>query len=200
MILLKILNVNTGLERKALKMAEYGTIFTRIPKRVYSKQWTPFSNLPNVVDVLIDIPQPPPQQSFDPKDILRGSEVENYFSQGSKMIRVCTHGRCTLGNGQTVQVNPRDFVLYNEKSFEPIGVIPESDFMEMYTDKFELCPTCLAKSEFLRMGGRIPHIDELIKMIENGTEIPLDNGKSIKTVPELIEFANLNGINILPPK
>lgn len=179
-------------------MDQYGNFYTRIPKRVYAKQWTPFSNVPSVIDVLIDIPQPPPQQSFDPKDILRGSEVESYFSQGSKMIKVCTNGKCTLANGQAVNVNPRDFILYNEKK-EPIGVVPEIDFAEMYTDKFELCPTCLSKSEFLRMGGRIPNIEELIKMIENGTEIPLDNGKSIKSVSELIEFANSNGINLIPP-
>lgn len=180
-------------------MNDFGKLFTRIPKRVYAKQWTPFSSIPAVVDVLIDIPQPPPQQSFDPKDILRGSEVENYMQNASKMIKVCTHGRATLSNGQQVQVNPRDFVLYNEKTFEPIGVVPEQDFLDMYTDKFELCQSCLSKSEFLRMGGRIPSIQELINMIENGTEIPLDGGKSIKTVNELIDFANKNGINLVPP-
>lgn len=179
-------------------MDQYGILYTRIPKRVYAKQWTPFSNTPNVIDVLIDIPEPPPSQTFDPKDILRGSEVENYFSQGSKMIKVCTSGRCTLLNNQVVAVQPRDFVLYNEKR-EPIGVVPEADFIEMYTDKFELCANCLAKSEFLRLGGRIPNIEELVKMIESGTEIPLDNGKSIKSVSDLIEFATANGINIIPP-
>jgi hypothetical protein len=70
----------------------------------------------------------------------------------------------------------------------------------MYTDKFELCSNCLAKSEFLRLGGRIPNIEELVKMIESGTEIPLDNGKSIKSVADLIEFATANGINLIPPK
>lgn len=181
-------------------MDDFGKIYTRIVKRVCAKQWTPFSKTPAVTDVLIEIASPPPQQSFDPQDILRGSEVENYITQGAKMIKVCTNGTCKLANGQTVTVNPRDYILYNDKTKEPIGVVPEFDFNEMYSDKFELCDSCLSKSEFLRLGGRIPSIEELIKMIEAGTEIPLENGKTIKTVSELIEFASANGINIIPPK
>jgi hypothetical protein len=179
---------------------EFGKLYTRIPRKVYALKWTPHSLLPGVEEISIEVPEQPPKvENFDPREILAGSQMHNYYTQPQKLIRVVIKGQVLI-NGALLNVMPTDFVLYCEKTKEPIGVLNEKDFLELYTDKFELCGMCSSKAEFIKNGGRLPTIDDFVKLLQEGKEIKLENGVILKSIADLRDFAAKHGINLLTPK
>jgi hypothetical protein len=175
-------------------MTDFGKLYTRTPRRVYARQWLPYSNLPYTESVFIDVPAPQTQAPFEPSDILKNQDVTNYFQSIPKQIKVCVSGIVTLGNGDRIAVEPLDYVLYSETSQVPIAVITEKDFLASYTDQFELCPICLAKSQAMRSGGSVPTFQDLIKALEEGKAITLQDGTKITTFLDLQNWAGKNGL------
>jgi hypothetical protein len=174
-------------------MSDFGKLYTRVPKRVYARQWTPYSILPYVENVFIDVPQPLAPATFQPEDIVK-NDVTNYFQTVPKNIKVCINGIVTLGNGEKLQVEPLNYVLYSEVSQVPISVVTADIFDEAYTTKFELCAVCLAKSQAIRGGGILPTFEDLIKVLEAGKALTFEDGTVIKTFQDLQSWANKNGI------
>lgn len=177
-------------------MSDFGVLYTRTPKRSYARQWTPYLNLPYVENTFIDVPQQQVQKPFDPNEIVENGDVTNYFAAAPKIIKICVSGVVTLGNGEKVIVEPLNWVLYSETSQVPIDVVTETVFNNSYTDKFELCPACLAKSQALRAGGKIPTFDDLIKTLENGNCLTLQDGVVIRTFEDLQNWASKSGVKI----
>lgn len=172
----------------------YGSIYTRIPKRVYARQWTPYSVLPYVENQFIDVPQPVQNQEFSPEDIIKSQDVTSYLQNVPKNIKVCINGVVQMPDGSKMIVDPLNFVLYSEVSQIPIAVVTEEAFNETYTTKFELCPVCLAKSQALRGGGTIPTFEDLIKVLEAGKSLTFEDGTIIKTFADLQGWAAKNGL------
>jgi len=178
-------------------MPDFGKLYTRVPKRVYAKQWTPYSQLPYVENVFLDVPEPiAPPTAFGPEDIVKNQDVSNYFQAVPKTIRVCISGIVTLGNGEKATVEPLNYVLYSEVSQVPIAVISADVFNESYTTRFELCPVCLAKSQAIRGGGTIPTFEDLIKVLEAGKSLTFEDGTVIKTFADLQEWATKQGVQL----
>jgi hypothetical protein len=175
-------------------MTDFGKLYTRVPKRVYARQWTPYSVLPYVENVFIDVPQPIAPSTFQPEDVLKSQDVTNYFQTVPKNIKVCINGIVTLGNGEKLQVDPLNYVLYSEVSQVPLSVITAEIFDEAYTTRFELCAICLAKSQAIRGGGVLPTFEDLIKVLEAGKTLTFEDGTVIKTFQDLQLWATNNGV------
>lgn len=177
-------------------------IYSRVPKRVYAIQYFPYAELPQVKDIIIKVPEMP--ASFyaqpDPNDVFAGGDMSQVYSNGVKTIDVCTHGEVMLGGNQKAMVKPKDFVIYNEQSKVAIGVVPKDDFLEMYTDKFDLCEVCLKKAQDLTAARTAPKINltitEIMQLIQSGEGYKLDDGTLIKSLQELADFAGKNGIKL----
>ena len=178
-------------------MTDFGSIFTKIPRRVYAKQWTPYCSLPYVENIFIDVPEPAAPPVINPEDVLN-QDVSAYFATANKTMRVCITGAITIGSGDRVTVKPLDYVLYSEVSQTPIAVISEDMFVKEYTQGFELCPICLAKSQVIRGGGTIPTMDDLVKSLEAGKRVTLSDGSVISSFEDLKAWAALQGIKIGP--
>lgn len=183
-------------------MAFEAKIYSRVPKRVFAIQYFPYAELPQVKDIVIKVPEMP--QSFysqpDPNDVFAGGDMSQVYANGVKTIDVCTHGEVMLGGTQKALVKPKDFVIYNEQSQMAIGVVPKDDFLEMYTDKFDLCEDCLKKAQDLTASRMPPKINltitEIMKLIQSGEGYKLDDGTLIKSLQELADFAGKNGIKL----
>lgn len=178
-------------------MTDFGSIYTKIPRRVYAKQWTPYCSLPYVENIFIDVPEPAASPVINPEDVLN-QDVSTYFTTANKTMRVCITGSVTLGSGSRVTVKPLDYVLYSEVSQTPIAVVPDTIFREEYTNGFELCAVCLAKSQVIRGGGTIPTFDDLVKSLESGKSVTLSDGSVISSFEDLKAWAALQGIKIGP--
>ena len=178
-------------------MTDFGSIFTKIPRRVYAKQWTPYCSLPYVENIFIDVPEPAAPPVINPEDVLN-QDVSAYFATANRTMRVCITGRVTLGSRDRVTVKPLDYVLYSEVSQTPIAVISEDMFVKEYTQGFELCAVCLAKSQVIRGGGTIPTFDDLVKSLESGKSVTLSDGSVISSFEDLKAWAALQGIKIGP--
>ena len=175
-------------------MTDFGKIYTRIPKRVYAKQWTPYSVLPYVENTFIDVPEPAINAPIKPEEII-SQDVSAYFAAANKTMRVCVSGLVAIGNDKVI-VKPLDYVCYSEISQTPVAVIGEKAFLEGYTDGFELCASCLAKSQVIRGGGTIPTLEDLVKSLESGRSVTLSDGTLIKSFEELQTWAALQGIKL----
>lgn len=190
------MRVNIPLINSEAIMSDFGKVYSRVPKRVFAKQWTPYSILPFVENVFIDMPQQQPQKPFDPSDVLASNEnVQNYFAAAPKIVKVCVSGSVMLA-GEKYIVEPLNWVLYSEVSQVPIDVITNEVFMASYTDKFELCPLCLAKSQAIRMTGKLPTFDDLVKSLEKGNMITLEDGSVIRSFADLSAWAERSGVKL----
>lgn len=176
-------------------MTDFGSVFTKIPRRVYAKQWTPYCSLPYVENTFIDVPEPAAPPVINPEDVLN-QDVSTYFSSAPKTMRVCITGSVTVASGERIVVRPLDYVLYSEVSQTPISVVPEKSFSDEYTNGFELCPICLAKSQVIRGGGTIPTMDDLVKSLEAGKRVTLSDGSVISSFEDMKTWAALQGIKI----
>lgn len=179
-------------------MAIIGKIYNRIPKQVIGNQWFPYSGISHVKDIIIKVPELP-QSSYTNIDPILGADMSNAYANGLKTIEVCTHGEVILGSNQKPsKVNPRDFVIYNVDSGLPIGIVPEKDFLDMYTDQFELCPDC--NQNAAKMRGELYKkeeplsINQIIELIRSGQGYDIGNGVIIKSEQELIEYAQKVGV------
>jgi len=177
-------------------------IYSRVPKRVYAIQYFPYAELPQVRDIVIKVPEMP--QSFysqtNTNDIFAGNDLQNAYSNGVKTIDVCTHGEVLLGGSQKTVVKPKDFVIYNEQTQVAIGVVPKDDFLDMYTDRFDLGEVCLKKAQDIASARNPVKVDlgisEIMKLIQSGEGYKLDDGTVIRSLQDLADFATKNGIKI----
>ncbi len=178
-------------------MNDFGKLYTRIPKRVFAKQWTPYSVLPYVTNVFMDMPEPQATTPLKAEDIL-GQDVNTYFQSANKTIKVCISATVVLASGDTKVVQPLDWVCYSEVSQTPVNVVTDAWFRDSYTDRFELCPTCLTKSQVIRGGGTIPTFEDIVRCLEQGKEVRLSDGTSVKSFDDLKIWAELQGVKIGP--
>lgn len=180
--------------------APFGKIYNRIPKQVIGIQYFPYAPIPNVKHITIKVPDIP-SSTFDSNqnDILGPDMTQIYAGNGMKTIEVCTHGEVLLGGSQKAKVNPTDYVIYNQQTLIPIGVIPEKDFNDMYTDKFELCPTCLENAQGLVKPQPKPEnlsIPDIVNLIRSGQGWEVGDGTVIRSERDLMEFISKAGIKL----
>ena len=162
---------------------DYGKVYNKIPRKVLARQWTPWAGLPHVRDIEIEIPEPAPSEKFKPEDILRDSEMSNFYSNPQKTIKVCIKGQVRLQSGAIINVSARDFVLYDFDSKIPISVISEDSFLENYSEKFSLCEKCEIKAIVLTSPKNLA--DQYINILKSGEKITLDDGTVISSIEEL---------------
>lgn len=181
----------------------FGKIYNRIPKQIIAVQYFPYAPVPNVKHVVIKMPDfPSGVWDANQNDVL-GPDMSQLYASGTagvKTIDVCTHGEVLLGGTQKAIVKPTDYVIYNQSSLIPIGVIPEKDFGDLYTDKFELCETCLANAQGLKstpvQSGKQPSLPEIAELIRTGIGWDTGTGVILKSESDLINYMKNNGINL----
>jgi hypothetical protein len=180
----------------------FGKIFNRIPKQIIAVQYFPYAPVPNVKHIVTKVPDlPAATWEANQNDIL-GPDMTQLYAQGAgmKTIDVCTHGEVLLGGTQKAIVKPTDFVIYNQQTLIPIGVIPERDFGDLYTDKFELCEKCLASAQGLKQApppsDKQLSMPEIVNLITSGIGWDVGNGIVIRSEKELIEYMSKNGIKL----
>jgi hypothetical protein len=176
-------------------MNDFGKLYTRIPKRVFARQWTPYSDLPFVTNIFMDIAEPQLNSPLKAEDLLT-QNVDSYFQSANKTVKVCINATVTLASGDIKTVLPLDWVCYSEISNTPVNVVTDVWFKESYTDRFELCPACLSKSHIIRGGGTIPTFEDIVRCLETGKEVRLSDGTVVKSFEDLKVFAELQGVKI----
>lgn len=179
----------------------FGKIYNRIPKQIIAIQYFPYAPIPSVKHIIIKVPDLPPNSlDYNQNDILGPDMSQVYANGGMKTLDVCIHGEVLLGGTQKAMVKPTDFVIYNQQTLIPIGVIPEKDFGDLYTDKFELCESCLAKAQGLKQApihtNKQISIPEIVELIKSGVGWDAGNGVILKSEADLIDFVKKNGIKI----
>lgn len=118
--------------------------YTRIPKTVYALQWLPYARLPNVTNVMGEVTMPGFTTSmglaYNPADPLQPPRQPKI---------TCIGGKVRIGE-QDYDLEPHDWVIYSCENNQPIQVLPEKMFSQIYVDSavFKLCDSCseLAKS------------------------------------------------------
>lgn len=179
----------------------FGKIYNRIPKQIIAVQYFPYAPVPNVKHIIIKVPELP-NNAFDSNqnDILGPDMTQLYAGNGVKTIDVCTHGEVLIGGSQKAIVKPSDYVIYNQQTLIPINVIPEKDFGDLYTDKFELCENCLTKAQGIKIQNQksdsTPSIPEIVELIKSGIGWDVGNGIIIRSETELVEYIGKHGIKL----
>jgi len=171
---------------------DFGKIVTRIPKRVFARQWYPYSRLPYVDDIIVDVTSSQLQTDFNPEV---SSKADEMFKSPYRSLKACIHGLIKYGDGSTEKVHPREYVLYHETAKMPIGKISEDDFKTQYSDNIELCNACQAKVFVQTKAVKAPQsLAEVMALLAQGKEIRLDDGTIIKSKEDLEDWARRKGI------
>ena len=173
---------------------EFGKLVTRIPKRVYARQWFPYSRLPYVDDAIVDVTSSQLQSDFTPELTAKNDEM---FKSPYRAMKACIHGVIKYGDGSNEKIQPREYVLYHESAKMPIGKISEDDYKSQYSDTIELCQTCQSKVYMQSKNIKAPQsLAEVMAHLAKGKEIKLDDGTLIKGKEDLEEWARKKGLSL----
>jgi hypothetical protein len=182
----------------AITNEDFGKLVTRIPKRVYARQWLPYSRLPYVDDILIDVTSsqfnPDFQQEVQNSPNPRSDEM---FKSPYRAMKACLAGIIKYQDGSTEKIMPREFVLYHEAAKMPIGKISEDDYISQYSDTVELCASCQAKIFVQNKIVRAPqNLADIVDYLAKGKEIKLEDGTLISSKLDLEDWARKKGISL----
>jgi hypothetical protein len=177
---------------------DFGKLVTRIPKRVFARQWLPYSRLPYVDDIIVDVTssqfQPDFQQDMTKNPSQRSDEM---FKSPYRNMKACVAGVIKYQDGSTERIVPREYVLYHEAAKMPIGKISEEDYQSQYSDQVELCASCQAKMFVQSKVVRAPqNLSDIVDYLAKGKEIKLEDGTIISNKLDLEDWARKKGISL----
>lgn len=149
--------------------------YTSIPQKVIAIQYFPYANLPSVEEQYQTIEQ-------------------SYVNSGStpQQQRVIVGAKCVI-NGKMWSIEPRDYVIYDNKTMLPILALSEKNFKERYisTKVFCLCESCSQKAEQAMKPTTIESYEQIRELISAGkVPIPISspNGViNIYTIEQLLD-------------
>lgn len=113
--------------------------FTRIPKTVYALQWLPHARLPGVTNIMGEVTSP----GFSTAMGLSYNPADPMQPPRSPKI-TCIGGKVKLLDNQDYDLEPHDWVIYSCETQQPIQVLSEKMFPQIYVDSgvFKLCDAC----------------------------------------------------------
>lgn len=201
-------------------MSEYGKLIMRRPLEAYARQWTPYSRLPDVVEVAVDVVQAP--KAFDPNASQEEIEAalnanlqnggfkvpkneaelaemfanQNMFGAGQQKFSIVTHGEVVCyGEKAPTKIRPRDWVLYHATAKKPIAVISDEEKTGQYTEEVvKFCKSCegLLKGNANSTDAKI---EQLRKLFAEGKtfKVPGPDGTEVE-LKSMEDWEKMNAI------
>lgn len=165
--------------------------YTRIPKTVYAIQWLPFARLPGVTNLMGEVVQP----NFNTALGMQYNPADP-FQPPKQPKLTCIGGSVKVGD-QEYTLEPHDWVIYSCDNQQPIQVLSEKMFNQIYvdTDTFKLCDACAEAAKKAQEPATISEqpatLQDYVNILRMGKSIivPTANGSmEFKTEQEFRDY------------